>query len=522
MQRVLAAAEMQALDRDASAACGIPSLLLMENAGAETCRALVTEFPVLARGVLVLAGRGNNGGDGFVVARRLLARGIPAQVWLAGSAEDVKGDAGTNLKILQMMGAPLHVLTAGQSLAPVERAIASVDVVLDALLGTGTQGGARGLSAELIDLTNRATTPVVSVDLPSGLCADEPLPPGPAVRAQLTVTFAFPKPCLVLPPACQYAGRLVVVDIGIPRQLAERTPPGLAVFEGSDARAAFPVRAATAHKGTFGHVLVVAGSPGKTGAATMTALAALRSGAGLVTVAVPESLNPILETKLTEAMTAPLPETDTHCLGWAALEPLERLAEGKSAIAIGPGLGGHAETRRLVQELVQRLTLPIVIDADGLNALAGDLDRVAGGPGARVLTPHPGECARLLGVDTATIVRDRLRVARETAATTGSVLVLKMAGTLVGDPEGRVTVNPTGNPGMATGGTGDVLTGVIAALLAQGAPAALAARAGAFVHGRAGDLAAARLGQEALLAGDVLEALSPAIRSVLGEGDARA
>ncbi len=522
MRRVLEAGEMQALDRQASACYGIPSLLLMENAGGECARALCSAFPSLSGGVLVFAGRGNNGGDGFVIARRLFCRGIPVHTVLAGSSDEVRGDARTNLDILRQMHAPLHEVAPGQDVGAVEQRIASADVVVDALLGTGTQGGARGIAAQLIDIINRSEKPVLSVDVPSGLCADLPMPNGPAVHATLTVTFAYPKPCLVLPPAADHAGRVEVVDIGIPCRLAEASAPRLAVFEAGDARAAFPGRATAAHKGSFGHVLVVAGSPGKTGAAAMAGLAVLRTGGGLVTVAVPQGVHQVVATKVTEAMTAPLPQTDDGFVGRAAQEVVERLAVGKGVVAIGPGLGTHPETRALVQHLVRTLPVAMVIDADALNALAGQVDSMAAAPAARILTPHPGECARLLDLEMTDVLRGRVAIVRGTATRTGSILVFKMAGTLVGDAQGLVTINPTGNPGMATGGAGDVLTGVIAGLLAQGASPELAARAGAFVHGAAGDLAAARLGETGLIAGDILDAIPSAIESVVGAGHGHA
>jgi NAD(P)H-hydrate epimerase len=284
---------------------------------------------------------------------------------------------------------------------------------------------------------------------------------------------------------------------------------------------AFPPRDPAAHKGSFGHVLVVAGSVGKTGAAVLAALAAQRSGAGLVTLAAPASLNPILEMKLTEVMTEPLPETDGHTIGLDALEPLLRLAEGKTAVAIGPGLGTHPATQQLVRALLARLRLPTVVDADGLNALAGEPESLGRAAGPLVLTPHPGEYARLLGVPRSEMLADRIRLVRETAARFRLTLVLKMARTLVADSHGTLAIIPTGNPGMATGGTGDVLTGLIAGLIAQGLGPAESARAGAYLHGLAGDLAAGRLGQEAMLAGDLLESLPEAIRLVKGSGTAR-
>ncbi len=516
MRRVLEAAEMQALDRQAASACGIPTLLLMECAGAECTRVLFERFPALSRGVVVVAGRGNNGGDGFVIARRLLSRGIAVRVVLAGPANDVRGDARVNLDILRQMRAPVQEVTLGQDLTGIAPLFGSADVLVDALLGTGAQGGARGVAAYLIDLMNRSGRPVLAVDLPSGLSADLPIPNEPAVRADVTVTFAFPKPCLVLPPAAGYAGHVEVVDIGIPAALANDSPVRLGVLDASDVRSAFAARPPAAHKGTFGHVLVIAGSPGKTGAATMAGLAALRVGCGLVTIGVPERVQPIVAAQVTEAMTAALRDTQDGCLSLAAREQIETLAEGKQAVAIGPGLGTDPETRALVQHLVCTLSVPMVIDADGLNALSGDVDLAANAPSPRILTPHPGECARLLNLEMKDVLRDRVHLTRDTAVRSRATLVFKMAGTLVADAQGLVTVNPTGNPGMATGGSGDVLTGIIAGLLAQGASTELAARAGVFVHGMAGDEAAEAAGEMGLIAGDIIQALPRAITRIGG------
>ncbi len=515
MIKVVTAAEMRELDRRATAEYGIPSLLLMENAGAETVREMLAAFPDLSRSrVAVLCGRGNNGGDGFVAARHLLNRGVPVQSFLLARRQDVKGDARVNLEILERMGAaPVEVSDAG-GLAALSDRLGSADVVVDALLGTGAQGPATGLIAEAIALVNRAGRPVLAVDLPSGLAADEAEPPGPAIRAALTVTFALPKRCLVLYPAAEHAGTVRVADIGIPGILRRDPALSVGLLEAADVAPAFPRRDAAAHKGTFGHVLVIAGSVGKTGAAALAALGALRAGAGLVTLAVPQSLNDAMEVKLTEVMTEPLPETEARSMGREALERLRHLAQGKSAVALGPGLSTHPSTQKLVQELLPALALPIVLDADGINALAGQPDLLGRAGGPVILTPHPGELSRLLGLPREEILRRRIPLAQEVTRRFGVTLILKMARTIVASADGTAAIVPTGNPGMATGGTGDVLTGLVAGLLAQGAAPGLAAQAAAYVHGLAGDLAAARLTQEAMLAGDLLEEVPEAIRRV--------
>jgi NAD(P)H-hydrate epimerase len=417
------------------------------------------------------------------------------------------------------MGLSPVEVTSPTDMAALADRVQSADVVVDALLGTGARGPARGLLAGAIQIMNRAGHPVVAVDIPSGLSADDPEPPGPAVRAALTVTLALPKRSLLLYPAAGYAGRLRVVDIGIPSALCRDSGISLGLLEAADVAPAFPRRDAAAHKGTFGHCLVIAGSVGKTGAAALTSLAAQRAGAGLVTLAIPHSLNDVMEVKLTEVMTEPLPETEARTLGQEAVDRLLHLAEGKSAVAIGPGLGTHPSTQKLVHELLLSLPCPVVLDADGITALAGQADLLARAGGPLVLTPHPGELSRLLGVARDELLRTRIPLVQESARRLNLTLVLKMAHTIVASPLRDAVIVPTGNPGMATGGTGDVLTGLIAGLLAQGAEPVLAAQAGAYVHGLAGDLAAERLGQEAMLAGDLLDRVPEAIQQVKVAGN---
>jgi len=518
--KIATAAQMRELDRRASAEFAIPSLLLMENAGAETAREILAAYPRAGRGrVLILCGRGNNGGDGFVVARRLLAEGAEVRTLLLGRRPEVKGDAATNLEILTRLGGPPQEVLGPEDLSIVLAGLAWADLVVDALLGTGARGAAEGLTAEVIQAVNRAGRPVAAVDLPSGLGADSPIPPGPAIQAALTVTFALPKPSLLLYPAAAAAGRVRVVDIGIPRKLREAGLP-LGLLERADVAPAFPARDPAGHKGTYGHVLVIAGSAGKTGAAALASRAALRAGAGLVTLAVPASLQDVLAAKLTEVMTEALPETETRAPSFEARGRLHTLAEGKTAVAIGPGLGRHPSTVKLVQSLLAELPLPIVLDADGITAFGGQAARLRNVPGQLILTPHPGEMATLLAVARDGLLADRLRLVPETAAQLGLTLVLKLARTVIGLPTGEGWIVPTGNPGMATGGTGDALTGLIAGLLARGVTPALAAQAGAYLHGLAGDLAAARRGPEAMLAGDLLAEIPDAIRRVKADATA--
>ncbi len=512
--KLLTAAEMRELDRRAIAEVGIPSLVLMENAGRSTYQVLRREFPELSGEVAVLAGRGNNGGDGFVVARYLANAGIPVAVFLLGRRDQVGGDARVNLEILAHQGLEVvEVLEESHLQAALDR-LARAGLIVDALLGTGLNSPVTGLLASLIQQVNHLKRQVLAVDLPSGLSADTGEVLGVAVKADVTVTYGWPKIGQIVAPGRDYVGRLWQVDLSIPPDLAREAKVSMA--EARELRGLLPARPWDGHKGTFGHLLVLAGSEGKTGAAALACRGGLRAGAGLVTLGVAQSLNDIMEVKITEAMTLPLPQAEgARALGRQALEPIEAFARGCAALALGPGLGTHPETRELVRTLVQRLDRPMVVDADGINALAGDppglpltkktkKTKNLGAAGPRILTPHPGELARLLGCSTQEVQSRRLALARETAGQYGVVLVLKGAQTLVAAPDGRLSLNPTGNPALASGGTGDVLTGLIGGFLAQGLSAWDAARLGVYLHGLSADWFAARHGPRGLVAGDLL------------------
>jgi NAD(P)H-hydrate epimerase len=494
---------MRELDRRTIEDVGVPSLVLMENAGRSTYLILRREFPELDGPVAVLAGRGNNGGDGFVVARYLANDGFPVTVFLLAPRDQVQGDALVNLNILSEMGVAVEEILGEDQLSTVVHHLSRCELIVDALLGTGLNSPVRGLLAQLITKLHVLRPPILAVDIPSGLSADTGEPLGVAVEADVTVTYGFPKIGQMMPTGREYAGRLWQVDISIPPALAQDIRIELA--EAMEMRDLLPFRLFDSHKGTFGHLIVVAGSEGKTGAAALAAEAGLRTGAGLVTAAVPASLNDILEVKLTEAMTLPLPEAGgARALGAAALGPLNDFLQGKSAAALGPGLGAHPETQELVRSLVRDCPLPLVIDADGVNALAGNLEILKKAAGPRILTPHPGEMARLVGAASKDVQARRLDAAREFAQAHGVWLVLKGAQTVVADPEGRVSLNPTGNPLLASGGTGDVLTGLIGGFLAQRLSPWDAARLGVYLHGLAADYLEEVVGPRGQVAGDLL------------------
>jgi hydroxyethylthiazole kinase-like uncharacterized protein yjeF len=497
------AAEMRGLDGRATAEFGVPSLLLMENAGAAVARAAAEMAPRGAR-VAVVAGRGNNGGDGLVAARHLQAAGYDVTVTLLGPEERVQGDARANLEMARRAGIPLQVVESAPDRL-------EADLIIDALLGTGLKGSATGPAAALIEAMDRSPAPVLAVDVPSGLDADT----GHAescVHAARTVTLALPKVGLLLYPGRALAGELIVAPIGMPRPLLEEPSLRTWTISAAEVRALLPPRPPDAHKGSFGRALIVAGSPGMTGAAALAGEAAGRIGAGLVFVAVPHSLLPVLEVKLTEALKVPLAETETHSHTAAAWDSLTERLASSTAVAVGPGLGRHPDTVALVRRLLAEAGRPIVVDADALNAVApAGADTFS--PDA-VITPHPTEMARLLDRETAAVQADRLATAREAAARFGCVVVLKGAGTVVAASDGRAWINPTGNAGMATGGTGDVLTGAIVGLIAQGLIPLEAARAAVYLHGLAGELSAAEIGPAGTLAGDLLPRLPVAMRWV--------
>jgi len=515
---VFTAEEMRRLDRRAIKELRIPGTALMESAGAGAALEIRSAFGVLrGKKVVILCGKGNNGGDGFVVARHLRRGGARVHVFLLGPVREVKGDAAVKLReLLRGRGRVTEVLTE-DGFVEVERALGSADLVVDALLGTGLTGPAEGLVARAIGAINSAGRPVVALDLPSGLSSDIGALLGPTVAATLTTTFAGLKRGLVLYPGAAKAGTVRVVPIGIPPAQVSREI-SVSLLEPSDIRPFVPARPPDAHKGTFGHLLVVAGSVGKTGAAALAGRAGLRSGAGLVTIACPASQQPIVALLGMETMTEPLPETPSQALALKAKDRLLDLAARVDAVALGPGISLDPETQSLVRELVTEVRRPVVVDADGLTALAGNLDLLKRAPAARCLTPHPGEMARMLGITVAEVQANRIETVKAFCRRYGVFVALKGARTVIGEPGGKIALNPTGNPGMASGGAGDVLTGMVGAFLGRGMDPWQALQAAVYLHGLAGDLARDEKGEEGLVAGDILEAIPGAILRVQRDG----
>lgn len=497
---ILTGMQMRSADRHAIEELGIPGLDLMEAAGRGVVDGLWQDYPELdSRPVLILCGKGNNGGDGLVVARLLKRAGLTPGVILFADRSELKGDAATNFEAAARSGLQVISITDNAALNGLTPFLEADPLILDCMLGTGIKGGVRGLLAEVVGTINGSGCEIVSVDLPSGLDADSLEVTGEPVRASRTYTMCRPKLPLVSAPTDAFAGDWSVIDIGIPEESVTFAEPDMEWVGATIAAGLLPPRPADSHKGTYGHLLAYAGSPGKTGAAVLVGRAALRTGAGLCTLAVSESMRAELTGEQPELMTA------------GRTEP----ADGQDALAVGPGLGSGDAVRELVTGLVRTCDLPMVIDADGLNALAAlkdGLEILRSRKGATILTPHPKEAARLLEQEVGRIQEDRLAAARFLAVKSGSVVVLKGHRTVSAMPDGRAAFNSTGNPGMATAGTGDVLSGIIGAFLAGGCAPFDAARLGVFLHGLAGDLAACETGMDSLIASDLLEQLPGAIQ----------
>lgn len=519
---ILTGVQMRNVDRRAIDVLGIPALDLMEAAGRGVADALFADEPyAAARGVVVLCGKGNNGGDGLVAARHLASRGVPVRVLLLAHAGSIAGDAAANLRAARASGIRVDEVPDEAAWARHRGDVPGKGLVLDAMLGTGVRGGARGIVADVIAHLEKTSARVFSVDLPSGVDADSGVVAGPSVRAERTYTLCRPKVALVLDPAAEFAGDWSVIPIGIPDSAVVAENGRLEWLDADAVRALLPPRSRDSHKGTYGHLLIVAGSLGKPGAAVLASRGALRAGAGLVTAAVPRGSMAVVAAQQAELMTEPLPQTRSGALARTARKRVLDLLATRDALAIGPGLGTSAETAAAVVAILAGRTRPAVLDADGLNVFAPVTRkslRLTAGRVPLILTPHPGEAARLLGSSTAEVQADRPGAAGRLAARTGAIVVLKGHRTVVAGPDGTLCFNASGNPGMATAGSGDVLTGITGALLARGLPARDAARLAVFLHGDAGDRAALRRGHEGMIASDLIDELPAAAAGLTRKG----
>jgi hydroxyethylthiazole kinase-like uncharacterized protein yjeF len=513
--KVLTSAQMREIDRKAIEEIGIPGPVLMENAGLRVAAALRGLFPDKQDCILaVVAGKGNNGGDGLVVARHLHNLGYSLEVLLLSKIEELKGDALLNARICRNMGVPLKEVAGPQEWPDAAKALPRARVIVDAIFGTGLVKPAEGLFAQAIQDINKAKAFKLAIDIPSGLSSDTFKLIGPAVKADLTVALAAPKVGHVFPPAEEQVGELLIADIGIPKTLFDDKSLTLEMVDEEFVVPLFGRRKRDTHKGSYGHLLVISGSLGKTGAAVMAGRAALKMGAGLVTVATASSCLPLVARSTPELMTEPLAETKEKTIAVEAVGRAVELCRGKDGLVLGPGLSTHPSTARFVGELLAKVKLPLVLDADGLNILAENQTLMQKLPRPAILTPHPGEFGRFLGMNAAAVLEKRLELVPEFAKKHNVVLVLKGYRTLVAAPDGRTYINSTGNPGLATGGSGDVLSGMLGGQLVQEKDALRAALSAVYAHGLAGDRAAERLSQKSLTATDIIRTLPAALQEL--------
>ncbi len=504
--RVVTPEQMKEIDETAINDFGIPGMVLMENAAfgvVREVRKILGDIP--GKRVAVLAGKGNNGGDAFAVARHLFNMGACTNVYVFSKLADIGGDAKTNLDILVKMGIEINEVTKDEKVDEIKAGVKWAEVVVDGLLGTGLKGEVKGVMASIIELVNNCSVPVVAVDIPSGVNGETGKVSKACIRARTTVTFTFPKLGQLIHPGCEYVGNLEVVDIGIPKAAVDTTRIKSHLIDLEYVTKLLPKRREDSNKGTYGKVLVVAGSRGMTGAASLTGLSALRSGAGLVYMAAPLSLVQIYASTLIEAVTIPFEDGNEGKLGRESIPGILKQLESVGVAAVGPGLSAGAEIADVVYSIIKNSQVPIVLDADGINVLAKDVSILKGLKTQMVITPHPGEMARLIGASVREVQDDRVNVARTFSKQWGVITVLKGSRTIIASPEGEIYINTTGNPGMATGGSGDVLTGVIAGLIGQGLKPLDASIAGVHLHGLCGDRIAARKGEYGMIAGDLVQ-----------------
>ncbi len=513
---VVTAQEMSNIDNRAIQEYGIPSICLMEAAGVKSARMIWEKFGRTDLRVLIVCGKGNNGGDGFVIARHLFNAGAGVDIAVLFPLQEATGDPAVFLRPLEKMRIP--ILEVGEENIPqLGKMAENADIIIDAIFGTGFRPPVRGLPGEAIRILSEFETKTVSIDIPSGLDGTAATAEFPYIDAEITLALGALKRGHLLMPAAEHVGEVISLDIGIPHECFKEEGVLLQVTEPSDVAENLPERHLDAHKGDAGHLLLIAGSPGMSGAALMAAMSALRAGAGRVTLATPESIYPLMESKYPEVMTLSLPATETGSVDASAFDFIAERSEDMSALVVGPGLTTDPRTAELIRLLIQHIDTPIVLDADALNALAEDLTILDGRFAQLILTPHPGEMARLLGISTREVQEGRITHASLFAAHHHLDVALKGWGTIAVTSDGEIWYNPTGNSNMATAGSGDVLAGVIGALLAQGLANKWALICGIYLHGLSGELASLEVGGLGLTATDILQALPKARKKVLSE-----
>ena len=509
--KLLSPERMRQYDTYAINTWGIPSAVLMENAGRSTYRLLKEEYLKGKKKLAVCCGRGNNGGDGFVIARYAARDGFETTVFLTCESAELKGDAALNMELYRTLGGQMVTV---KKPGDVRQRLKEADLIVDALIGTGLSKNVQGLEKDVIEEMNGSGKPIVAVDIPSGLDALRGVPLGIAVKAAGTYTYGYAKIGQMLYPGAAYVGELTVIDISLPARAEKEIGIDGEVVDREMVRSFLKTRSPWAHKGSFGHALIISGSTGKTGAAAMTSNAALKIGAGLVTLVVPRSLNDIMEVKLTEVMTYPVEDQGKGHLTQDAFDEIAAFAGDKDVVVIGPGLSVVEETMALVRKLYVELDKPFIVDADGITSFQGHEDLIRKKGGKAVFTPHPGELGRLCGVSPAEVNADRLGIGRRFAETHNVNLVLKGARTTTFSPEGSLFINPTGNASLAKGGSGDILTGFIGGLVSQGYALLEASLLGVYLHGYIADSWVAKKTDMDLIAGDLLSGVGEALREI--------
>ncbi|TCO73158.1 NAD(P)H-hydrate dehydratase [Marinisporobacter balticus] len=510
--------QMKQLDRMVIEQFGIPGVILMEHAGSVVLEEVLKYIEQKEnKEVVIVCGLGNNGGDGFVVARQLFNKGIPLKVVIIGNPSDIGGDAKINYDIIHKLKVDIHILIGANNMKKFADAIKGCGIIVDAIFGTGLKREVDGYIQEIINIINGSGKQVIAIDIPSGIGANDGKVYGMAVKANKTVVLELPKICNIHYPGIEYIGEMIIKSIGMPKAVFENIRLNINLITKDMVKEVLPFRKKDSYKGNYGKAYVVAGSTGMTGASILTCEATLRSGAGLLKIPVPQSLNTIMETRLIEAITVPLPEFKKGVVGISDIEKIIKTMEESDVITVGPGSGNSRELEELLRNILEHTSKPIVLDADALNSLAKRKELLELITSQTVMTPHVGEMSRLTDLEIDYIKENRIEVATEFSRKWNTVVVLKGSRTVVAGPNGDIYINETGNPGMATAGSGDVLTGIVTGFIAQGIDPLKAAMAAVYVHGMAGDLVAEKLGEYGLMASDIVKQLPFAIKEIIGK-----
>lgn len=513
--KVVTSEQMSMIDRISIDTLGIPGIVLMENAAVKVVEEIGRMLGGTAgKNIVVLAGKGNNGGDALAVARHLYNRGADTSVYILSEKEEIKGDAAINLNILEKIGLKSKVLRDTMQLKTLKMELAAADLVVDGIFGTGIKAEITGLNVEVIRTMNESSKTIISIDIPSGVNGGNGKIMGTCIKANRTVTFGLPKIGLVIHPGCEYTGELAIADIGFPAKAVEQLDIKTHIINEEIVKAIMPSRRDNSNKGDYGRILILSGSPGMTGSGCLTANSALRSGAGLVYLGVPKTLMPSYAAGTIESITIPLEDCGLGYLSKNSIEQIEEQIKAKNVIAIGPGLSNKEDIFDIVEYVINKSDVPLILDADALNSISRDISILGNLKVDTVITPHPGEMARLAGITVEEVQNNRIEVAKDFARKWKVTTVLKGSKTVVANPDGTIYINTLGNPGMATAGAGDVLTGIIAALAGQGIKVSNAAVAGVYIHGLAGDIAACEKGVHSLVAGDIINCLPGAFKRI--------